>query len=82
MLVHVEAVGSRDLQDNLLRVRAGGDDVVGFKLALIPVVDQVDARIDFAVLHAAELGNVTMPLGRVVADEIVAAARLRIEAFR
>src|SRR5208282_5249282 len=53
---------------------AGRDLEVIFEVSLIAVVHQVNAGVYVAVAHARELRNVAMPLGGIVADEVIAFA--------
>src|SRR5262249_1621059 len=54
-----------------LGVRFGSDNEVIFKLLLIAIVDQVNTGIDASVANLRVGGYTAMPLGRIVADEIV-----------
>jgi len=73
-------VSSVDLQRDRVGVGAGGNDKVVFKLALIPVVNQVHARIDIRVAHFGVIGDISPPLLGIVANEVVALAGQRVEA--
>ena len=70
-------VGMRAGEGNgdLLGVGVGCEDKIVFELALVPVEDQVDARVDAGVLHALVGCHRGMPIGGVVADEVVGSAR-------
>ena len=73
-----DARGSaREAQRNLVWVGAGSDAEVVFELSLIAVINQVDTGINRLILDAGKLRNVTMPLGRIVANEVAALARQR-----
>jgi hypothetical protein len=67
------------LDTNLFRIGARRDDPVVFELALIAVEDQIDSRIHSSQRHFAVVSNVGPPLGRIVADEIIADAGLFIQ---
>ncbi len=59
--------------------RAGLDHEVVLELLLVAVVDQVDAAVDTLVGHLGVVGDVGVPLRRVVADEVVTHAGLLVE---
>ena len=61
-----------------LRVRARREHEIVFELALLAVVDDVDAGIDVAVAHFAETRHAGAPRGRIVAREIVRHGRRRV----
>ena len=63
--------GALEGELDLIRIRAGGHDEVVFQLALVPVVDQVNAGVNVLVLDLPVGGNVCVPLPGVIADEIV-----------
>ena len=56
---------------NLIRVHAGRDYQVIFKLPLIAIVGQVNAGIDVFVFDLFVGRNVRPPFVRVIADKII-----------
>src|ERR1700719_2314531 len=62
-------------QPDLTWIGARSNPEVIFELPLIPVINQVDARINRSILHAGKLRNALMPFGRIVPDKIVALSR-------
>src|ERR1700686_2422806 len=52
-----------EAQRNLARLSAWRNPEIVFELSLIAVVNQVDARVNRSILHAAKLRNVMTPLG-------------------
>lgn len=65
------------LQRHAHRVRVGArrDDEVEFQFAPIAVIDRVDAGIHVLDPNPGVAGHIGMPLGGIVADEIVARTR-------
>ena len=64
-------------QRNLLWIAARRHAKVILQLSLIAVVHQIDARIHRRILHPPKLRNVLPPLGRIVANKVIALARQR-----
>jgi hypothetical protein len=54
--------GTRELELDRLRARAGCDDEIVFQVLLIAVVHEIDAAIHAAVAHPAEHGHAGLPL--------------------
>src|SRR2546423_745577 len=69
--VHVEALGSLESHVDLSRVRAGAHQPIILHLVLIAMINQVDAVIDILIFDLAKGGNVSVPEGRVVAEQVV-----------
>src|ERR1035441_10539501 len=69
---------SFEAQRDLVGIGAGSDAEVVFKLTLIAVVHEGDARIDALVFDAPKLRNAAPPLGGIIADEIIALAGKRL----
>ena len=63
---------------NIFRIGTRRDPEVVLQLSLIPVVDEIDTRINLRVAHAAELGHIAPPLSRIVSDQIIAFSGERI----
>src|ERR1700674_710749 len=61
-----------EAQRNLARLSARRNPEIVFELSLIAVVNQVNARVNRFILHAAKLRNVMTPFGRIVPNEVVA----------
>ena len=61
------------------RVGAGRDHEVMLQLPLVPVVDQVNARINATRSNFPVIGNVGVPLCGLVADKVVGLARQLLE---
>ncbi len=61
-------------QCDLVGVGARSDAKVVFELSLAAVVGQIDSGVDGLVIHTRILRDATMPLGGIIADEIVALA--------
>jgi hypothetical protein len=57
------------------------DEHIIFQAALIAVIDDIDARIDVAVLHARKIRDVLNPSARIGSAEVVGAAGLKIQAL-
>ncbi len=79
--VQCEIFPAADLENDLFGIRAGSNDVVGFDLALIAIVDGVDAGIDAAILYATVERNISLPTSGIVSDQVVAMARLDFQTF-
>lgn len=77
-LRHANLLCARKLQRNLLVVLMRPDDeiVLQLLLALTAVVEQIYAPVDVFVAHFAEVTDIGAPLTFIVADEVVAHARL------
>ena len=74
--VGIEAggLGAGEVQADGSGVGVGGDDEVVFELALVAVVHKIDAVIHPGILHLGEGGDGGVPLGGVVAQNIVGGA--------
>lgn len=66
---------SCNLKLNRLRICAWSQEEVVFQPALIAVILQVHAGIDLLILYPRVVGDVGLPLFRIVSDKIVALAR-------
>ena len=60
-------------------IRVRSDHDVVFQLPLVAVIDHIDAGINAGVFHPGVVRHVALPSMGVVADEVVALTRLRIE---
>src|SRR5262249_53880383 len=69
--VKVHRVGAREGKGDGTRVRARGYDEVVLQLLLVAVVDEVYSRIDLLVLDLGVGRHVRMPLGAVLAAQVV-----------
>ena len=69
--IDLHAIRALEVEHDALRIRAGCNDEVVFELALVAVVDEVDAGIDLAVVHLRVGRHVGPPLRRIVADEVI-----------
>ena len=69
--IKLKLAGAFDVQTDGIRIGAWGNHVVIFELLLIPVVNQIDARIKGLVLHTRVIGDVLAPLRLVLAHEVV-----------
>ena len=76
----LQFVRTFEVERDLLRVRTRCDDEVVFELALVAVVDEVDAGIDVLVTDLRVGRDIGAPLRRIFADEVVRLSRLLIEA--
>ena len=65
------AVGSGYLEANITRIGTWVYGKIVFQLALFTVVHQINSRVDRAILHAREGGDIAHPATAVVATEIV-----------
>ena len=63
------------MKPNLIRIGFRRDNKIEFQLALIAVIDQVDARIDIWIFDLAIVGDIGPPRGWVIAGEIVCLPR-------
>ncbi len=77
--VDLQLVRAPEAEHDLVRVRAGRDDEVVLELTLVPVVDEVDTRIDVAVLDLWIGGHVGAPLRAILADEVIRLAGELVE---
>ena len=75
LAVYLQLLRPLELYGDRAGVGAGRDQEVVFQLALVPIIDNVDARIDAFVADACVLRNSGLPFGRVVAAEVVGPAR-------
>ena len=71
--------GAIDCERDVSRLRARRHDEVVFELALVPVIDDVDAGIDAGVLDFAIAVNASLPQPRIAADQMVRDARQRLQ---
>src|SRR6266849_8397299 len=69
--VYLQPLDPFEVEHDPLWVRPRCDDEVVLELALVAVVDKVDAGIDVAVLHLRVGRDVGPPLRRIVADEVI-----------
>ena len=70
------SLGALERQPVRRRVGTGLDDEVVLQLPLVAVVDDIDAGVDIQILNPTVVGDVGVPLRRVVAEEVVARAGL------
>src|SRR5262249_54553941 len=70
---HLPCFGKVEL--DAARVCAGSHHEVVLKLALVAVVDEVNARINFAVLYLRVVSHTCAPGLRFVTDEVTTPAR-------
>ncbi len=70
-LVDAEFLRSGEVEADGFGVGVGGDDEVELQLALVAVIDEIDAGVDGFVANLAEGGDVAVPLRGVLADEVV-----------
>ena len=66
---------------NDIGVGSGCNNKIVFQLALIAVVDEIDAFVDFMVVDASASGDISAPVPGILADEIVALAGKLLESF-
>ena len=69
--IHLKAVGALDSQDDPVGVPARAHDHVILELAVVAVIDEVDARVKVVVSHLGIRGHLCAPLGGIVANEVV-----------
>ena len=69
--VRAELLAPGELEADGFGIGVGGDYEVVFKLSLVAVVDEVDAAIDMAVADFGVCGDIGVPFGGVVAEEVV-----------
>ena len=69
-------------QANRLRIGARRDRKIVFQLLLIAVVRETDPGIDFFVAHGPKRRHVSVPIGWIVADEIIPVTGKFADAFR
>jgi hypothetical protein len=74
MELSVDALGPANIELDAMRVGPRRDDKVILKLALIAVVNQVDAGINSLVLHLCIIRDIAVPLLRIIANEVGALA--------
>ena len=60
--IEFEFIGAFDAHADASRASARSENVVGFELSLVAVVDQVHTGIDAMVFYAGEVGDVAAPL--------------------
>ena len=76
-----EAVSAIEPEGDGGRIGAGGDDEIELELALVVVINEVDAGINGVEPDLGEGGNIGLPRGRIVAEEIIHAPGESILAF-
>src|SRR5580704_12529284 len=79
-LIPTNVLAPANIELDSMRVGTGRDDKVVLKLALIAVVNQVDAGVNAFVLHLRVVRDIGAPLLWIVADEVVALAKQFIRA--
>ena len=72
--IHLEPVGALDVEDDAGGVSARAHNEVILELALIAVIEEIDARIKVRVAHLRVGRDVGAPLRGIVADEVVGLA--------
>ena len=72
--------GRFNLKSNGARIGARIDYKVVFELPLVAVIDQINAVINIFVFDLGVVGDIGMPLGGIVANEIIARTLQLIEA--
>lgn len=78
-VVDLDGFRSGESQANAVGIGSGGDQKIVFQLALVAVPDQVNARINFVVFDASEIGDVRPPTTRIISDEVIRFARQFIQ---
>src|SRR5690348_5079225 len=78
--VEVNIVKTVCAESDLFRRSAWCNHEVVFQLLLIPIEDNVHARIDLAHSHPFVMCDITEPLFWIIAEKVVALTGLRIEA--
>lgn len=68
-------------EPDVTRARPGMDDEIVFELSLVAVEDQINSRINRRVSHPCIVGDIGSPLRRIIANQVVALARLFFDAF-
>ena len=56
------------------RIRARRHCKIVFKMALVAVIHQVDAGVDFLVLYLGVVWNICVPVPRIASDKVIAGA--------
>jgi hypothetical protein len=74
-IIKANLAGARDFEPDCIRIGAGGDHEVILELALIAVINQINAGINLFVVDPLEGGNACVPLLRIISNEIVASPR-------
>src|SRR5204862_71828 len=69
--VDFEAVGAVEVEDDAAGIGAWAHDDVVLQLALVAVIDDVDARVDVVISHLGIDGDVRPPGRWIVPDEVV-----------
>ena len=77
--VNADAVRAFEREADAFGAHAGREAEVVFELFLVAVVFEVNAGVDLRVAHTRVVRDVHAPTRRVVADEVVAPARLLVE---
>ncbi len=72
---------SVERERNNAGVGAGGHNKVILQLALVTIVDDIDALVDFMVVDASVGGHISAPVPGILADEVVALAGQLLESF-
>ena len=78
LAVELRAEGSLERHRDDAGIGPRRDHEIVFELAVVAVIDQIDALIHIPIRHFAVIGNIGVPLRGVVADQVIALIRQQI----
>ena len=73
--ISTQALDALEYESDLVRIGMGCNLKVILKLALVPVVNEVNAGIDFCRHYPTVIRNAGVPLGGVISQEVIALAQ-------
>src|SRR5688572_2238692 len=74
--IHFEPVCTLDAKGDEAWIGSRAYDEIVLKFLLVAVINEVNAGVDIAVVHAGVCGNIRPPLRGIIADEVVGLAGL------